>query len=288
MSLNSSLQTVIRMLLPLALLPLLALPALAQPSNVELAGPPEDAEVSASGLASKVLQAGDGDYHPDSNDNVAVFFTGWTPDGVQFLDNSTRDKPAIFKLQEVFAGWREGIQLMVLNEKRRLWIPAKLSPRNATTGPKGSVVIDVELKGVLRVPNTPEDLQAPHPDASRTAFGVHTLKLEAGKGTVRPGPESAVILSYIGWGPDGAIFDSSIDRKRPTLFILSHLMGAFSDAVQLMVEGERRRFWIPAEVANGEWPKAPKGMLVFDVVLDDIRKQKFVMPETPTKKSAGT
>ncbi len=64
-----------------------SLPLLAQPSAQELAGPPADAKVSETGLASKVLVAGDGEYHPDGNDHVAVFFTGWTLEGVQFLDN---------------------------------------------------------------------------------------------------------------------------------------------------------------------------------------------------------
>ncbi len=187
----------------------------------------------------------------------------------------------MFKLEEVFPGWREGIQLMVLNEKRRLWIPAHLAPKKAMSGPKGAVVIDVELKGILKMPDTPEDLLNPHPDASRTSFGVHTLKLEEGTGKVKPGPTSAVIVSYTAWGPNGEIFDSSITRQRPTLFILSHVMAPFSDAVQQMVEGERRRFWIPEAVAAGQWPKAPKGMLVFDVVLEDIRKQEFQMPEKP-------
>ncbi len=144
-------------------------------------------------------------------------------------------------------------------------------------------MIDVELKGVLRMPNPPEFLDKPHPDAERTTFGAYTLKLEEGKGTVNPGPESAVLLSWAGWGSDGTMFDSSIARQRPTLFILSHVMPAFAEVVQMMTVGEKRRIWIPEAVAAGGWPDAPKGMLIFDVVLDDIRKQKFEMPEAGTE-----
>ena len=52
------------------------------PAPEDVAAPPSDAEVTASGLASKVLKAGDGKgERPFAYDTVTVDYTGWTTDG---------------------------------------------------------------------------------------------------------------------------------------------------------------------------------------------------------------
>ncbi len=97
--------------------------------------------------------------------------------------------------------------------------------------------------------------------------------LEAGTGTEHPAATSRVVVHYTGWTTDGRMFDSSVVRGQPALFPLNGVIRGWTEGVQLMVEGEKRRFWIPANLAYGENPGGgrPGGLLVFDVELIDIR-----------------
>ena len=108
---------------------------------------PSDAEVTASGLASRVLTAGTGAESPAAADTVTVHYSGWTTDGEMFDSSVMRGSPATFGLGQVIPGWTEGVQLMVEGEKRRFWIPAKLAYGENPQGgaPAGTLVFDVEL-----------------------------------------------------------------------------------------------------------------------------------------------
>ena len=113
------------------------------PAPPDVAAPPKDAAKTSSGLASKVLTQGTGKVHPKASDSVTVNYTGWTTDGKMFDSSVVRGEPATFPLNRVIAGWTEGLQLMVVGEKRRLWIPEALAYRGRD--PKGMLVFDVEL-----------------------------------------------------------------------------------------------------------------------------------------------
>ena len=127
-------------------------PAKAIPAPSDVAAPPADALVTPSGLASKVLKKGTGSEHPGENDSVQVHYTGWTTDGKMFDSSVARGKPLVFPLYRVIPGWREGVQLMVKGEKRRLWIPAKLAYDGVADRPQGMLVFDVELLDILKAP----------------------------------------------------------------------------------------------------------------------------------------
>ena len=116
----------------------------------------------------------------------------------------------------------------------------------------------------------PADVAAPPADATTTASGLASRVLEAGKGTRNPGPRSRVLVHYSGWTTDGQMFDSSVSRGEPIAFGLYQVISGWTEGVQLMVEGEKRRFWIPEKLAYGGRPGAPAGMLVFDVELIKI------------------
>ncbi len=62
-------------------------------------------------------------------------------------------------------------------------------------------------------------------------------------------------------------------RGKPAEFKLDQMIKGWSEGVQLMVQGEKRRFWIPGDLAYGDHPKRgqPAGMLVFDVELLKIK-----------------
>ncbi len=114
------------------------------PAPPDVAAPPEDAEVTESGLASKVLKEGTGTDHPTTTSTVTVHYTGWKTDGTMFDSSVKRDQKASFLLNRVIKGWTEGLQLMVVGEKRRFWIPANLAYGENGRVP-GMLVFDVEL-----------------------------------------------------------------------------------------------------------------------------------------------
>jgi FKBP-type peptidyl-prolyl cis-trans isomerase len=64
-----------------------------------------------------------------------------------FDSSVARGTPATFPLDRVIRGWTEGLQLMVVGETRRLWIPGSLAYDNSPRpgAPKGMLVFDVEL-----------------------------------------------------------------------------------------------------------------------------------------------
>ena len=117
------------------------------PAPPDVAAPPSDAEKSSSGLASKVLTAGTGTTHPRGSNSVTVHYTGWTTDGNMFDSSVTRGPPSTFRLNGVIRGWIEGLQLMVVGEKRRFWIPQDLA-YGGRRAPFGMLVFDVELLAI--------------------------------------------------------------------------------------------------------------------------------------------
>jgi FKBP-type peptidyl-prolyl cis-trans isomerase len=237
-----------------------------------VAVPPADAQVTASGLASKVLQAGTGSDHPLATDKVKVHYTGWTTDGKMFDSSVARGKPALFPLDKVIPGWTEGVQLMVEGEKRRLWIPEKLAYAGRADRPQGVLVFDVELLDILHQPEVPPDVAAPPADAQRSGSGLAWKVLTPGKGTRHVSDTGIVLVHYTGWTTDGKMFDSSIDKGVPAVFRLDKVIPGWREAIPMMVEGETRRLWVPKKLAyRGETGK-PDGMLVFDVKLVKITK----------------
>ena len=119
----------------------------------------------------------------------------------------------------------------------------------------------------------PPDVGAIPADATTTSTGLASRVLHAGTGTEHPTAASRVQVHYTGWTTDGTMFDSSRTRGEPATFPLSGVIAGWTEGVQLMVEGEERRFWIPGPLAYGDTPRrpgAPSGMLVFDVELIDI------------------
>ena len=234
---------------------------------------------TASGLASKVLSPGTGKDHPAPTDKVKVNYTGWTKDGKAF-DTTAGADPAQFGVGEVIKGWTEGLQLMVTGEKRRFWIPGTLAYGNGPSrggAPTGDLVFDVELLEIKQGPKPPEvpaDVKAAPADAKKTASSLAYKVLTPGKGTKHPKATDRVTVHYSGWTPDGKMFDSSITRGEPITFGLDQVIKGWTEGVQLMVEGEKTRFWIPSDLAYGDKPKrpgAPAGPLVFDIELISMK-----------------
>jgi FKBP-type peptidyl-prolyl cis-trans isomerase len=103
---------------------------------------------TASGLQYEVLAEGTGE-RPDPSDVVIVHYRGALTDGVVFDSSYERGEPAEFPLEGVIPGWSEGIQLMNIGGRSRLYIPSKLAygsqGAGATIPPNAVVIFEVEL-----------------------------------------------------------------------------------------------------------------------------------------------
>lgn len=243
---------------------------IAAPADVAQA--PADAATTASGLASKLIKPGQGSVHPATEDLVEVHYTGWTTDGKMFDSSVSRGVPAKFPLGRVIKGWTEGVQLMVEGETRRFWIPAGLAYGDNPPGgaPAGMLVFDIELLGITPGPKpiaAPSDVAEPPHGARRTKTHLAYRVLKKGTGKRHPKATDQVEVHYTGWTTDGKMFDSSVQRGQTATFPLGGVIPGWTEGLQLMTEGEKARFWIPAKLAYNNQPGRPAGMLVFDVEL---------------------
>ena len=116
----------------------------------DVAAPPADAEKTASGLRSKVLEKGSGTTRPAAQELVVVNYTGWTTDGKMFDSSIVRGTPTTFRLDDVIRGWTEGVGLMVEGERTRFWIPQDLAYKGEAGNPRGMLVFDIELIRIER------------------------------------------------------------------------------------------------------------------------------------------
>ena len=203
---------------------------------------------------------------------MTVDYTGWTTDGKMFDSSFSSGKPATFPLDRVIAGWTEGVQLMVAGETRRFWIPESLAYKGKEGRPQGMLVFDVRLISIMEPPSqTPIDFRTPASGARRTASGLSYQILKPGSGRSHPTATSTVTVHYSGWTTDGKLFDSSLAHgSQPATFPLGRVIPGWTEGVQLMVEGEKARFWIPESLAyKGQGPIY--GDLVFDIELVKIK-----------------
>jgi peptidylprolyl isomerase len=235
----------------------------------DVAAPPDDAEKTPSGVASKVIRAGTSTEKPGATDVVTVHYTGWSNDGRMFDSSYARGNPSMFPLNRALPGWRECVQLMVLGETRRCWVPEAQAYKGAAGRPKGMVVFDIVLLDTRQSPTIPpSDVKGPPSDARRTASGLAFKVLRPGAGTRKPSEGDRVTVHYTGWTTDGKMFDSSVARTTPATFRLGEgLIRGWNEGVPFMVEGERTRFWVPESLAYKGEVGQPRGMLVFDIDL---------------------
>ncbi|RLA19401.1 MAG: FKBP-type peptidyl-prolyl cis-trans isomerase, partial [Gammaproteobacteria bacterium] len=106
---------------------------------------------TTSGLQYLILNEGTGSIHPKASDKVKVHYHGTLIDGTVFDSSVNRGEPISFGLNQVIKGWTEGLQLMVVGEKRRLFIPSNLGYGNRAAGsiaPGSVLTFDVELLGI--------------------------------------------------------------------------------------------------------------------------------------------
>lgn len=105
-----------------------------------------------SGLQYQVLKEGSGK-KPTAKDSVKCHYEGFLIDGTVFDSSVQRGEPAVFGLQQVIAGWTEGLQLMSEGAKYRFFIPYRLAYGEGGAGqmipPYAALIFDVELIEVV-------------------------------------------------------------------------------------------------------------------------------------------
>ena len=105
-----------------------------------------------SGLQYQVLKEGNGK-KPSAKDSVKCHYEGFLIDGTVFDSSVQRGEPAVFGLQQVIAGWTEGLQLMQEGAKYRFFIPYRLAYGEGGAGalipPFAALIFDVELIEVM-------------------------------------------------------------------------------------------------------------------------------------------
>ncbi len=111
----------------------------------------EGVKTTASGLQYLVLNEGTGDEHPKASDKVTVHYHGTLLDGTIFDSSVQRGESISFGLNQVIPGWTEGVQLMVVGEKTRFFIPSNLAYGKSGAGaikPGATLIFEVELLGI--------------------------------------------------------------------------------------------------------------------------------------------
>jgi FKBP-type peptidyl-prolyl cis-trans isomerase len=238
------------------------------PGPADVAAPPADAIKSKSGLESKVLKPGNGQIHPGKDEVVTIDYTAWTADGKMVDSSQVHGQPSTLGVKRMLPGLGEGVQLMVVGESRRLWIPESLAYKGQQGKPQGMLVFDVTLVDLPT--RAPADVKAPPAGAAKTKSGLVYTVLQPGTGTRHPKRSDVVTVNYTGWTTDGRMFDSSLVRGAPSSFPLDRVIDGWTEGMELMVEGEKVRFWIPEHLAyKGNQP--PFGTLVFDIELIKIQ-----------------
>jgi FKBP-type peptidyl-prolyl cis-trans isomerase len=239
---------------------------------------PADTEIktTASGLKYSVLRPGEPDgKSPGKYDKVKVHYSGWLTDGKLFDSSVTKGSPLEVGLNNLIPGWIEGIQLMTPGARFKLTIPGELGYgkkgfRNVIP-PDATLIFEVELISFTPGPKVPDFPTIDESKLTKTASGLKYVMLVEGTGEAAE-KNKRVSAHYAGWLTDGKLFDSSYLRGQPYQWTLGGgVIEGWTEGVQLMKEGGKAIFVIPAELGYGKRgsPPAipPDATLVFQIEL---------------------
>lgn len=108
--------------------------------------------------------------------------------------------------------------------------------------------------------------------------GLRYKVLDKGQGTSHPKADSPCLCHYAGTLIDGTEFDSSYGRGEPTTFAPNQVIGGWTEAMQMMVEGDKWELYIPSDLAYGDRGSPPKipgdSALVFTIEMITIKGEK--------------
>merc|ERR1712183_1150117 len=121
------------------------------------------------------------------------------------------------------------------------------------------------------------------PDVIKLPSGLLYKVLKKGEGTESPTADSPCDCHYAGTLIDGKEFDSSYKRGQPTTFAPNQVIKGWTEAMQLMVEGDKWEMYIPAELAYGSRGAGGvipgKAALIFQMEIIKIKGEKVPKKE---------
>jgi len=237
----------------------------------------KDIITTASGLKYVIIEKGNG-IKVEAGMNVKVHYTGYFSDGNVFDSSVERGEPIQLPIGKgkVIKGWDEGITLLNVGDKAKLFIPYNLAYGENPRGPipaKSDLIFDVEVlnaeAGIIPVPY---DITGKN--TLTTASGLKYIKINETTGTPAASGKT-VKVHYTGYFTDGKIFDSSIERGEAFSFQIGagEVIEGWDIGVALLKTGEKARLIIPYNLAYGETARGPipaKSDLVFDVELLEV------------------
>jgi FKBP-type peptidyl-prolyl cis-trans isomerase FklB len=116
---------------------------------------------------------------------------------------------------------------------------------------------------------------AKRPGVTVLPSGLQFEVIDSGEGR-SPLVTSNVVTHYHGSFVNGDVFDSSIERGEPAEFPVNRVIPGWTEALQLMKEGDKWRLVLPPDIAYGEKGAAgglipPNSVLVFEVELIEVK-----------------
>jgi FKBP-type peptidyl-prolyl cis-trans isomerase len=142
------------------------------------------------------------------------------------------------------------------------------------------------LSGAGWITPPPADVSAPPADAEREPNGVVRKILARGKGTVRATAQSYADLRYAGWERNGKQFEGTDADGTPRRYDIKELAPGLTAELTQMVEGDKRRLWLPGALAYANRPNfanAPRGDMTFEIELVHV----IQLPPVPENVAAA-
>jgi peptidylprolyl isomerase len=216
-------------------------------------------------------------------DTASELFSDWTSDqskGMLSLgDSKMRNQPVKFILNSgsFIKGTDEGIVGMKTGGIRTIIIPSKLAYGEAGIG---FIPPNTDLKVVVELLEVKDKVVAEMWKVDSTLFkstpsGLKYAIVSQGNG---PAVElnKTVTVHYSGYLLNGTIFDSSVERDEPIMFVVGQgqVMPGWDEGMQLLKKGDKARFIIPPQLAYGEMQleKIPaNSTLIFDTEVIDVK-----------------
>lgn len=157
-----------------------------------------------------------------------------------------------------------------------LWLascsqPAELSSSAGDAATIGESVSDVEQ--VMDPGQAYLHINARKNNVEVLESGLQFEILKRGEGKT-PGLTSSVVTHYHGTFVDGEVFDSSVERDQPAEFPVNRVIAGWTQALQMMKEGDKWRLVVPPHLAYGERGTRgipPNSVLVFEVELLTVK-----------------
>lgn len=174
------------------------------------------------------------------------------------ITDAISGKPALSaaEMREVMAAFQEQMESrMMAEEKAMEERDAKEGPENLKKG-EAFLAENAKKEGV-----------------KTTASGLQYKVLKSGSGKT-PNAADTVKTHYHGTLIDGTVFDSSVERGEPISFPVNRVIPGWTEALQLMKEGDKWELTIPSKLAYGERGAGdkigPNSTLVFQVELISV------------------